>query len=102
MARRLARSIRRPRYAAASRRRVHIRAGSRAGAKAVTMSALDPSRRAASPMVGKASSRRQQYAHILSAVAFAVVLVLALGLSWRDGTGAGDVVKSETPALASH
>ena len=53
------------------------------------MTALDPSRPAASPMVAKTGFRRQQNAHIFSAVAFAVVLVLTLGFSWRDGTAGG-------------
>src|SRR5256714_8648442 len=100
MARRLARSIPRPRYAAASRSRVRILTGTRARAKAVLMSTFDRRRPAASPMVARTGFRRQQNAHIFSAVALAVVLVLTLGFSWRDGTAGGDGVNSETPALA--
>ena len=77
-----------------------IRTGTRAGAKEVPMSALDPSLPAASPMIARAGFRRQQNAHIFSAVAFAVVLVLTLGFSWRDGTAGGDGGNSETLALA--
>jgi Sortase domain len=46
-------------------------------------------------MVAKTAIRRQQNAHIFSAVALAVVLVLTLGFSWRDGTAGGDVVNAE-------
>ena len=95
MARRLARSIPRPRYAAASRRRVRIRSGTRAGAEAATTPAGDPPIRPNAPMVAKQAIRRQEYPHIFSAVALAVVLALTLAFSWRDGTAGGDVVNAE-------
>jgi hypothetical protein len=59
------------------------------------MSAGDPKSRPAAPVVAKTAIRRQQTAHIFSAVALAVVLVLTLGFSWRDGTAGGDGVNAE-------
>ena len=101
MARRLARSIPRPRYAAASRRRrVRVSGKARVGAKAIPMSAVDLSGPPAPPLVAKTGFSRQRNGHIFSAVAFAIVLAIALGFSWRDGTAGGDDVNADTPAPA--
>jgi Sortase domain len=54
------------------------------------MSAVDPSRPPASPIVAKTWIRRPQNARVFSAVAFAAVLALTLGFSWRDGGTGGD------------
>src|ERR1051326_3038304 len=101
MARRLARSIPRPRYAAASRRRrVRVSGKARVGAKAIPMSAVDLRARPAPPLGAKTGFSRQRNGHIFSAVAFAIVLAIALGFSWRDGTAGGDDVNADTPAPA--
>jgi len=99
MARRLARSTPRPRYAAASRRpRARVRRKARVGAKVIPMSMVDLSRPPAPPLSAKTGLSRRQRAHIFSGVAFAIVLSLTLGFSWRDGTAGGDDVYAASPA----
>lgn len=79
MARRLARRARRPRHAA---RRSHRGRRTAAGTT---------SRVAAPPSV-KAASRRHGSSGLATAIAFAAVLALTLGFSWRDGPVAADPV----------
>jgi len=54
------------------------------------MSAVERSRPLASPLVATTWFRRAQNAGLSSAVAFAAVLALTLGSSWRDGPSGGD------------
>ena len=90
MARRFARSIARPRYAAASTRRVRVGASPSAGAKTAPVTAVNPSPHLGSRVVRKEWFRRPQIARVARAFAFAAVLVLTLGFSWRDGGAGGD------------
>jgi len=101
MARKLARSTPRPRYAAASkRRRARVGRKARVGAKVIPMSAVDLSRPPAPRLVAKPGFGRHPDSHIFRAVAFAIVLALALGFSWRDGTAGGDDVYAGSPEPA--
>ena len=68
------------------------------GVKAIPVPPVELSRPPAPPLAAKTGLSRHQRAHIFSGVAFAIVLSLTLGFSWRDGTAGGDDVNVGTAA----
>jgi len=92
--------MRKPRYAAASRRRVRAGVGRGTRATLVAMSAVEPINRPAVPMIARTAVRPRPIMQIFSGVAFVIVLALTLGFSWRDGTADGDGMNAEAPSPA--